>query len=221
MVNQWIWFPAHNPQPTTTTRHRFFSQPGRKLWREVEDISIMKLLWTNYTFLSVYSPLYACDDAVSHVYNMKTLTLSNDRICFLRGPQSLILSWSCRNESDWLYVWGSEYNVITDSQANSKCKEGTRVSFITDRDYDACIFRYFRYITEMTAFPCVFFLVPSTLFPRTKYTDKTRHDFKAPLGFTLCTGHTMSGFEVNKTTHAMQKKYNNWKTNRLNHIHMK
>lgn len=55
----------------------------------------------------------------------------------------------------------------------------------------------------MTAFPCVFFL---ELFPRTKYTDKTRHDFKAPLGFTLCTGHTMSGFEVNKTTHATQKK---------------
>lgn len=29
---------------------------------------------------SMYSLLYACDDAVSHVYNMKTLTLSNDRI---------------------------------------------------------------------------------------------------------------------------------------------
>lgn len=114
----------------------------------------------------------------------------------------------------WLYVWGSEYNVITESQANSKCKEGTRVSFITDPDKIMMVASFIILsikirncrITEMTAFPCVFFLIPSTLFPRTKYTDKTRHDFKAPLGFTLCTGHTMSGFEVNKTTHAMQKK---------------
>jgi len=79
------------------------------------DKTIPSLIWqtihSHPPRFSMYSLLYACDDAGSHVYHMKTPTLSNDRI------------WSmfciCLD-------LGSGYNAITESQDNSKRKEGTR-----------------------------------------------------------------------------------------------
>lgn len=56
-------------------------------------------------------------------------------------------------------------------------------------------------------------------FPRTKCTDKTRHDFKASLGFKLCTGHTVSGFEVNPRNAKLKNKQA--KDSRVNHVRMK
>lgn len=63
--------------------------------------------------------------------------------------------------------------------------------------------------------PCVFFLVPSTLSQGQKCTDKTRHDFKAPSGFTLC-----ARCRALKEIKNPRSETKNWKTNRLNETKM-